>query len=292
MKSMTGYGRGEAKDDSRSFTVEIKTINHRYNDFSIKMPKHINYLEELVKKKAKSVISRGKAEIYISMEYIAGDDMAVTPNIELAKSYKGAIDEVAKSLGVKEEISLETIVKFPEILRLQKKEEATELIEQLLVESLDNALVQLSEMREEEGKKLLEDMEEKLSTIEETILFIEKRAPEIVEEYRERLNKRIEDLLDSKYDIDESRLANEVAYFADKAGIDEELVRLKSHISQARKTCNSSDVVGRKLDFIVQEMNREANTIGSKVGDIEITNGVVTIKTEIEKIREQIQNIE
>lgn len=292
MKSMTGYGRGEAKDESRSFVVEIKTINHRYNDFSVKMPKHINYLEEIVKKKVKSVVSRGKAEIYISMEYIAGDDMVVTPNIELANSYKRAIGELAKSLNIEGDICLETMVKFPEILKLQKKEEDTDAIEELLSESLDKALVQLSDMRQEEGKKLLEDMEEKLSAIETSILSIEKRAPEIVEEYRVRLNKRIEDLLDSKHDIDESRLANEVAYFADKAGIDEELVRLKSHISQARKTYKSDDVVGRKLDFIVQEMNREANTIGSKVGDIDITNGVVAIKTEIEKIREQIQNIE
>lgn len=292
MKSMTGYGRGEAKDEFRSFTVEIKTINHRYNDFSVKMPKHINYLEDMVKKKVKSLVNRGKAEIYISMDYISGDDIAVMPNIELAKSYKNAIDEIAKSLGTDERVSLETIVNFPEVLKLEKKQEEAEIIEKLLNESLEKALVSLSDMRSEEGKKLLEDMEEKLSTIESTIAFIEQRSPEIVEEYRDRLNKRIEELLGSEYDIDESKLANEVAYFADKSGIDEEIVRLKSHISQARKTSNSEGVVGRKLDFIVQEMNREANTIGSKVGDIDITNGVVNIKTEIEKIREQIQNIE
>lgn len=292
MKSMTGYGRGEFQESNKSFTVEIKTINHRYNDILVKMPKHIGHFEDMIKRKIKGKVNRGRVEVYINMESVEGNDMEVSVNLALARSYKEASEKISKELSIAGQLSLEAIMKFPDVLKAEKKEEDEDELKNVLEKALERALDSLVEMRSSEGDKLLEDILTKLDSIDRLISEIATRAPEIVSDYKDRLNRRISDMLENKYELDETRLANEVAYFADKAGIDEELVRLRSHISQARATLNAEDSVGKKLDFIVQEMNRETNTIGSKVGDIEITNKVVDIKTEIEKIREQIQNVE
>lgn len=292
MKSMTGYGRGEFQESNKGFVVEIKTINHRYNDIIVKMPKHISHLEEMVKRNIKEKVNRGRVEVYINMESVEGNDVEVSVNLALAKSYKEAAEKIARELSIAGELSLESIMKFPDVLKAEKREDDEDELEKALFGALEAALKSLVVMRSREGEKLLEDMQDKLDNIDCKISEIGKRSPRVVSEYKEKLNQRITDMLEGKYELDEARLANEIAYFADKSGIDEELVRLRSHISQARSTAQSEGAVGKKLDFIVQEMNRETNTIGSKVGDIEITNMVVDIKTEIEKIREQVQNVE
>ncbi len=293
VRSMTGFGRAESSDEIKNFTVEIKSINHRYNDIIVKMPKHINYLEEKIKKIVRQYIVRGRIEVYISLEYIKESDVEVNVNIPLAESYNNALLEICDKLNIEKDINLDLITRFPDILKTEKKKEDEEEVWNTLEESLVSALDGLLEMRETEGKLLSNDIIDKTVIIEDLTLEIEKRSPHIVSEHKEKLNNRITELLENEYDLDENKLANEVAYFADKSGIDEELVRFKSHIIQLRNTLNSNDgVVGRKLDFLIQEINREINTIGSKVGDVDITNNVVEIKTELEKIREQIQNVE
>ena len=246
-----------------------------------------------MKKLVRKYVLRGRVEVYVNLEYIKESDVEVSVNIPLAKSYKTALLKICDELEIEKNIDISLITKFPDILKTQKKQEDEEQVWETLKPSLVSALENLLEMRETEGSILSEDIVEKTIKIENMISKIEERSPMIVLEHKEKLVKRIEELLENKSEIDENKLSNEVAYFADKAGIDEELVRFKSHILQLRSTLTSSDeAVGRKLDFLIQEINREINTIGSKVADVEITNNVVEIKTELEKIREQIQNIE
>lgn len=293
IKSMTGFGRGEMNDGIRSFTVEIKSVNHRYNDTLVKMPKHISYLEEGVKKQVRNAVNRGRVEVYINLEYVGEGEVEVNVDLELAKSYRNALDLLCKEIGLKNEFSVELFTKFPDILKTKKKEDDEDEVWLCLSQALDEALKNLVTMRTEEGEELAKNIRSKLLNIKGIVSEIEKRAPTIVIEYKEKLWNRIRELLEEKYEIDETKLANEVAYFADKSSIDEEIVRLYSHVNQFIDTLKTDeDSVGRKLDFLVQEMNREVNTIGSKVGDISITNFVVELKSEMEKIREQIQNIE
>lgn len=289
---MTGFGRGENNDSVRSFSVEIKSVNHRYNDIIIKMPKHLSYLEERIKKIVRNKLTRGRIEIYINLEYISGGDIEVQVDIPLVTSYKNAIDILCKELNISNEIGVELLTRFPDVLKLEKREEDEDEIWMCLHLAIEQALNNLMSMRVEEGKELASDIKLKSENIERLVKEIEERSPEIVIEYKDKLIGRIKELLEDKYEIDENRLANEVAYYADKCSINEEIVRLYSHINQLINSLNLDIPVGRKLDFLVQEMNREVNTIGSKVGDIEITNKVVEIKSELEKIREQIQNIE
>lgn len=293
IRSMTGFGRGEADDGLRNFTVEIKSVNHRYNDTLVKMPKHIGYLEESVKRKVRDVIKRGRVEVYINLEYVGESDVEVDVDLPLARSYKKAIDLLCEEIGLNSNITVDLFVRFPDILKTKKREEDEDQVWICLSNAVDMALNNLINMRIEEGKELCKNIEAKLYNINQIVKEIEKRAPLIVVEYKEKLWNRIKELLDEKYEIDENKLANEVAFYADKSSIDEEIVRLYSHINQFIDTLKSDEeTVGRKLDFLVQEMNREVNTIGSKVGDITVTNYVVELKSEIEKIREQIQNIE
>lgn len=292
MNSMTGYGQGKAEENDKSFTVEIKTINHRFNDITVKMPKHISHFEDMIKRKIKESVRRGRVEAYITTEFMENDNVEISVNVNLAKSYKEASEKIAAELFLDDKLSLESIMKMPEVMKSTKRQEDDEELRGIIETALEKAISNLVEMRKAEGEKLLSDILEKLERLESIVSEIEQRAPEIILEYKEKLSIRITELLENQYELDQSKLANEVAYFADKSGIDEEIVRMKSHISQARNTATSEETVGKKLDFIVQEMNRETNTIGSKVGDIEITNKVVEMKTEIEKIREQIQNIE
>ncbi len=292
IRSMTGFGRGESSDKVRKFTVEIKSLNHRYVDIIIRMPKHLNYLEENIKKIIKSKVNRGRIEIYISLDNIEETNLKVKANLSLAKCYKDALESLANELEISNYITLDMLSKFPEVLIVEKKEEDEDEIWNCLEKAFQEALDKMIDMRVLEGKELADDIRERGLKVNNILDFIEKRSPVIVNEYKDKLWNRIDEFLGGKHEIDEGILANEVAVFADKSNINEEIVRLYSHIRQLTNTLDCNESVGRKLDFLAQEMNREANTIGSKVGDIEITNRVVEIKSELEKIREQIQNIE
>ncbi|MGO1369540.1 MAG: YicC/YloC family endoribonuclease [Senegalia sp. (in: firmicutes)] len=292
IKSMTGFGRGENSDDKRKFIIEMKSVNHRYNDIIVRMPRHLSYLEEKIKKMIKENIKRGRIEVYINLENINDSDFKIDINLNLAKEYKSALSLLNKELSLEDIIHLEDITKYPDIINVEKKEEDEDIIWDTLYPALDNAITNLESMRVREGEELVFDINKRVDYIKKMSNAVENRAPLVVEEYKIKLENRIKKLLDSPVEIDESKLANEVAYFADKANITEEIVRLYSHIEQLKDTLSSNDTVGRKLDFIIQEMNREANTIGSKASDIDITKDVVEIKSELEKIREQVQNIE
>lgn len=292
IKSMTGFGRGESGDHSRAFTIEVKSLNHRYNDIIIKMPKYLTYLEEDIKKVIKAQVNRGRVEVYISMEYVNESDTEVRVDVPLAKSYKKVLEELNNELELGTSLTLDMITSFPDVLKTKKREEDEDTLWAALKPGLESAINKMVEMRKQEGLELAKDIEKKAESIKQLAKEIEVRAPKVIIEYKEKLWSRINTLLDEKYEIDENRLANEVAFFADRSGIDEELVRLYSHISQLTESLTTQNPIGRKLDFLIQEMNREANTIGSKVGDVEITNRAVEIKSELERIREQIQNIE
>lgn len=292
VRSMTGFGRGENSDNFRQFTVEIKSVNHRYNDIIIKKPKHLNYVEDMVKKLIKSKVNRGRIEVYINLEYINESDTLVKPDVSLAKSYKYALQDICDELNIEKDISIDTLTRFPDIVKIEKKEEDEDEVWLCLKCAVERALEKMIFMRIKEGKELAEDITNRSKKTENIVNEIEARSPKVVLEYKEKLSNRIKEILEDKFEVDENRLTNEVAFFADKSSITEEIVRLYSHLNQLAETLKSDASVGRKLDFLVQEMNREINTIGSKVGDIDITNKVVEIKSELEKIREQIQNIE
>lgn len=292
IRSMTGFGRGESSDNARRFTIEIKSLNHRYIDILIRMPKHLNYLEENIKKLIKSKVTRGRIEVYISLENVEDTNLNVKANLPLARSYKDALESLANELKIIDHISLEMLSKFPDILSVEKKDDDEDEVWNCLEKAFKEALDKMIDMRVSEGIELAKDIKERGLRVNNVLDGVEKRSPVIVKEYKEKLWNRIDELLGGKYEIDEGILANEVAIFADKSSINEEVVRLHSHIRQLNEALDSDESVGRKLDFLAQEMNREANTIGSKVGDIDITNRVVEIKSELEKMREQIQNIE
>lgn len=292
IRSMTGFGRGEHSDELYNLKIEIKAVNHRYNDITVKMPRHISYLEEKVKKIIKEEINRGKIDCYINLEYINQSSTEIKVDIELAKSYKLALEELSNELNLKDDIKLNNILNISDIIKTERKELDEDTIWNSLKEALDIALRDIMTMKTAEGESLKEDMTMRLKFIEKIILNIEKRSPVVVEEYRDKLHERIKSLLDKDVNIDEDRIAYEVVFFADKSNIDEEIVRLKSHISQFMNILEESDAIGRKLDFLIQEMNREINTIGSKANDMMISQDVVEVKAEIEKIREQVQNVE
>lgn len=292
LKSMTGFGRGEVQYNQKYFLIELKSVNHRYVDINIKMPKSFTYLEENLRQKIKEQIRRGRVDIFITHENLGESDLQVKPDLALAKEYLTALEEIQKQLGVKNDISVSLLAKFPDVIKIEKKEEDEDEIWRCLEEGLTTAIDRLMEMRIEEGYKLKEDLVKRLDKITELIEMIRKRSPEIVQEYRQRLTDRIKEILDEGFTLDDNRVIMEVALFADKSNITEEIVRFKSHIHQFRSTLEEEDSVGRKLDFILQEMNREVNTIGSKANDLTITNFVVDIKSELEKMREQVQNIE
>lgn len=289
---MTGYGKGEYENDSYKFKVEIKSVNHRYIDINIKAPRQITYLEEDIKKMVKKDLSRGKVDIFISLEYLSESQIDIKMDSNLVDSYYNILEDLIKNLNLKDSISLTNILNMPDIIKTKRKDIDGDIAWQVLEKTLSIALEEISCMRKKEGKELEQDILEKLDIIEEHVKIIEGRAPELVIEYKKKLNDRINELIDNNTVLDEERLNNEVAFFADKASIDEELVRLRSHIKQLRLILGEQNPIGRKLDFLIQEFNREINTIGSKSNDVLITRYVVELKSEIEKIREQIQNIE
>lgn len=290
--SMTGYGKGEHENELYKFKIELKSVNHRYNDISIKLPRQLNYLEETIKKLIKEKLFRGKIDAYVSLEYLHESQIDIEIDYKLANSYYDALNNLTKELNIQDNIKLDDIINIPEIIKTSKKEIDQDSILEVLTKALEIALDNISNMRESEGGELKKDILSKLSIIENHIRNINERSPQVVVEYKKKLQERINELIDDTTILDKDRLNNEIAYFADKASIDEELVRLDSHIKQLKQILEGNGSIGRKLDFLIQEFNREINTIGSKSSDVYITENVVELKSEIEKIREQVQNIE
>lgn len=291
IKSMTGYGKSEQTIDSLNVTVEIKSVNHRYFEFSARVPREYGFLEEKLKKYCNSLITRGKVECYVSVEDLEERDMEVNVNETLAAGYVKALKELSERFGLKDDISAVTLSRYPDVITLHKASEDEERIWNAVKTVAETAVSKFIEMRETEGSKLRGDILSRADYIIECVEFIEGRSPETVREYNEKLKQRMKELLGDA-SVDEQRLLNEAAIYADKIAVDEETVRLRSHISQLREFMNSNEAIGRKLDFLVQEINREANTIGSKAQDVDIAKKVIAIKAEVEKIREQVQNIE
>ena len=291
IKSMTGYGKSEQTIDSLNVTVEIKSVNHRYFEFSARVPREYGFLEEKLKKYCNSLITRGKVECYVSVEDLEEREMEVNVNETLAAGYVKALKELSERFGLKDDISAVTLSRYPDVITLHRASEDEERIWNAVKTVAETAVSKFIEMRETEGSKLRGDILSRADYIIECVEFIEGRSPETVREYNEKLKQRMKELLGDAA-VDEQRLLNEAAIYADKIAVDEETVRLRSHISQLREFMNSSEAIGRKLDFLVQEINREANTIGSKAQDVDIAKKVIAIKAEVEKIREQVQNIE
>ncbi len=291
IKSMTGFGRAQETVDGMTVTVELKSVNHRYFEFTAKVPRTYGFLEEKLKSFLNARVSRGKMECYVSIENLEESDMEVVVNPSLAKGYVDALRTLSETFGLKEDYSAISIAKFPDVLTLRKAPADEEKIWNAVQKVTELAVERFVTMRETEGEKLRADILSKADTILEHVAFVESRSPQTVREYHEKLRQRMEELLENTQ-VDEQRLLTEAAIFADKIAVDEETVRLRSHISQLLEFLNADEPIGRKLDFLVQEMNRESNTIGSKAQDVEIAKRVIAIKAEVEKIREQVQNIE
>ncbi|HJC90813.1 YicC family protein [Mediterraneibacter glycyrrhizinilyticus] len=291
IKSMTGFGRCEIQKDARKFTVELKGVNHRYLDVNIRMPKKLNFFETAIRTLLKSYATRGKVDIFITYEDLSQNQVSVKYNEALAAEYLGYLNRMAEEFGLENDVRVSTLSRYPEVFTMEEQAEDEEELWNGLKEALEGAFEQFVETRTTEGENLKKDILEKLGTLEELVGYIEERSPQIVKEYREKLEEKTKELL-ADTQIEDSRIAAEVILFADKICTDEEVVRLKSHISHMRNTLEEKEGIGRKLDFIAQEMNREANTILSKANDIEVSDCAISLKTEIEKIREQIQNIE
>lgn len=289
---MTGYGRGENASAERKFTVEIKAVNHRYNDISIKLPRAMSYLEDRIRKRLMQSIFRGKTDVYINVETFPGADVRVNVNEALADAYMERLRYLEERYELDEDEGLLPIlVRFPEVITTERIEADEDALWNTLSPALEEAAEKFVAMRTVEGEALKTDILKKADAIEALVDQVKERAPLVVGEYRDRLQARLKELMDG-VDIDPQRLAAEVTVFADRGCIDEELTRLDSHIVQLRSILNGGGQVGRKLDFLIQEMNREANTIASKANDIQITRATIDLKSEIEKIREQVQNIE
>lgn len=290
LKSMTGYGRINIQKEEREYQVEIRSVNHRYLDISVKMPKQLSYLEDDVKKEIAKKIKRGKVEVYITYNNSSADGINIKINKELAKAYIKELRELALEENISSDICVNDIAKYPDVLTTQKNEE-DERVKEELIEAVDEATNNLCDMRAREGEQLSKDFLERLEYIKNKINEISSLSTGLIQEYVVKLEGRIKQLLQDK-EIDQERLAQEVVIFADKCSVEEEITRLDSHIKQFKELINSDKPIGKKLDFLIQEMNRETNTIGSKANNLKITNNVVDLKTEIENIREQVQNIE
>lgn len=291
LRSMTGYGRGHAVVDCYDITVEVKSVNHRYFEFSSRIPKAYLFLEDRLKGIVQGSCSRGKVEAAVSIQTIGGSENEIILNIDTARGYLEALRSAAGDLDLMDDLRLSDLARFPDIFTVRKVEADPETIWNAVQGVAEEAVAAFVRMREKEGQRLKADLENRLEAITQILSEIEQRAPQLKEEYYTRLYQKIAELLADK-NIDESRLVTEAAIFADRVAIDEETVRLRSHLHQFTELLESSEPVGRKLDFLVQELNRETNTIGSKCQDVTIARKVVDIKSEIEKIREQIQNLE
>lgn len=293
IRSMTGYGRAQGTVGTINVTVELKSVNHRYFEFNSRVPRNYGFLEEKLKSFVGSLVSRGKVECYVSVENLEDSDVEILVNHGLASSYLKAFRELAErnNLDMRDDLALSTLVRNSDIFTVHKQEADEEKIWEAVKTVATEAVTKFIAMRETEGEKLKNDVLSRADFILSKVSVIEERSPETVKEYNEKLLSRINEFL-SEVQVDEQRLLTECAIFADKVAVAEETVRLRSHIDQLGQFLNSTEAVGRKIDFLVQEMNREANTIGSKAQDVTIARCVIDIKAEIEKIREQIQNIE
>ena len=291
MKSMTGYGRAKEERDGKTITVELRAVNHRYLDCTVKAPRQYGFLDDAVKKAAAARIARGKVEIFVGVEVEEGGDVAVTVNHQLAKRYLDALHDLSETYGLRDDVTVMTLAKLPDVLGSERIEQDAEAMTREVLAVFDKACDGFDQMRLREGEKLAEDVRGRCAAVGRMVGEVETRSPERVKEYREKLLARMQEVL-ADTSIDETRILTEAAIYADKTAVDEETVRLRSHLHQMDGMLQETQPIGRKLDFLVQEMNREANTIGSKANDVAMARIVVDIKSEIEKIREQIQNIE
>lgn len=291
IKSMTGFGRCEIQETQRKITVEMKSVNHRYLDVNIKMPKKLNFFEAAIRNELKNYIQRGKIDLFITYEDYTESNVCVKYNKELAAEYMEYLKQMAEDFSLDNDVRVSVLSRYPEVLSMEEQTVDEEQLWQLLERALKGAAQGFVETRIQEGEHLKDDLIAKLNGMLTHVDFISERSPQIIAEYRQKLKEKVCDLLEDTQ-IDENRLLTEVTIFADRVCVDEELVRLRSHIEATRQTLMQGGSIGRKLDFIAQEMNREANTILSKTSDLEISNRGIELKTEIEKVREQIQNIE
>ena len=291
IKSMTGFGRCEITENDRKFTVEMKSVNHRYLDVNIKMPKKLNFFESAIRGELKNYISRGKVDVFITYEDFTENNTTIRYNKEVATEYLKYLREMAQEFDLDDDIRVSTLSRYPEVFTMEEQTMDEEELWKGLQKAIKGAAENFVQTRITEGENLRNDLIQKLDNMLSLVDFITERSPQIIKEYREKLMTKIQDILGS-VQVDENRLLTEVTIFADKVCVDEELVRLRSHIETTKKTLLEGGSIGRKLDFIAQEMNREANTTLSKSNDLEISNCAIELKTEIEKVREQIQNIE
>lgn len=291
MKSMTGFGRAKLEKNNRIYTIEIKSVNHRYCDISIKLPRSLSYLEDKVKKEISKNVARGKIDVFISFENYSEEGKEIVVNNELVQEYMRQFKMLAQVNNLSLDIPVTEITKLPDVLTLKQTEENEDVIESELLECLKQAIDSFSNMREQEANKIKEDLLARIANIEKEVKNISEYSTRLVEEYIVKLETRIKEILKTDV-VDQSRLAMEVVLYADKCSVEEELIRLNSHIIQFKNMLEEEKANGKKIDFLIQEMNRETNTIGSKSGSLDITNLVINIKTELEDIREQVQNIE
>lgn len=291
LRSMTGYGRAKRAFDSREYIIDIKSVNNRYNDISIKIPRSISFLEEKVKQKLTNAVSRGKVEVFITFNNYSEKGKNIRINSELAKKYIQEIKKISADTENVQAINIQEILKLPDVLNIELETEEEEVIWNELEQTLTDAINNFIAMREKEGTKIKEDLENRITFIEIMVKNVSEISVNLVSDYIQKLEKRINEILQNN-SVDENRLAQEVVIYSDKCSIEEELTRLKSHILQFNDLLNSTTANGKKIDFLIQEMNRETNTIGSKANNLKITNYVIDIKTELENIREQIQNVE
>lgn len=291
-KSMTGFGIGEFKDQYYNLSVECKTINHKYLDINPRMPRKLSFLEDKLRFLIKDHLNRGRVDIFVKFETVTSVGSQLVYDAELAKQYYHILKNIKTDFGLEEPISPVDIAKFPDVVKITEVEDDEEILWNMLSEAANKALENLCNMRIIEGQKLEKDILARADLLEGSVCDLEKYTESIEKEYKEKLYARISELLDDPKVVDEYRLAQEVAIYADKSNITEEIVRFKSHINQLRDTVTANESVGRKMDFLIQEMNREVNTMGSKSSDVSIANLVINMKAELEKIREQVQNIE
>ena len=291
IKSMTGFGRSTYENEGREYIVEIKSVNNRFNDVNIKMPRNLNYLEDKIRKQILNNISRGKVEVSIQLNNNSDLGKKINLNTDIAKKYIEELKKLTKETNIIDNINIMDVAKFPDVLNIKIDEEAEEIIQKELFTALESAINSFLDMRQKEGSKIKVDLEKRIEVIKQKIEQISSISAGLVDEYIVKLETRIKELLKTDA-VDQTRLAQEVVIYSDKCSVEEEITRLKSHISQFVNLLNENIAIGKKLDFLIQEMNRETNTIGSKANNLEITNLVVDIKTELENVREQIQNIE
>lgn len=291
IKSMTGFGRAQKSIGNFNVTVEMKSVNHRYFEFSVRTPRNCSFLDEKLKSFCQKKVTRGKIEMYVSIEFIDVGGTTVEINEEFAASYIEALKTLSKKYGIKNDVKVSTVAANSDVFVIKRNTLDEDAVTAAVLETAEDSVDAFIAMRETEGERLKADLEHRVGLILENVEYIEQRSPETVKLYRERIEQKIKELLESAQ-VDEQRIITETAIFADKVAVAEETVRLRSHMQQLCDLLSSSEAVGRKLDFIVQEMNRETNTIGSKAQDVEITKRVVDIKAEIEKMREQVQNVE